>query len=243
MAIVRNLATVKTTADITSSATSIPVNRVDVFGTSQTTLDNPFYVTIMPASGDEPANLTNSEIALVTGISGSNLTVTRGQRSTTAKAFNSGAIVTMAIYAEDAVLLGDGGTDVGTPAPWINTSDIKNGAITTDKIADGAVKSSKIDWTTLKTGEPTEVGSGSASRTITANSVGFMVIDMACAFEQYCEVYLNGTSLGSSKSGGTTTFTWFQTTVFVAKGDVVRITTSDNGGNAQITGVKFVPIY
>ena len=243
MAIVRNLATVKTTADITSSATSIPVNRVDVFGTSQTTLDNPFYVTIMPASGDEPANSTNSEIVLVTGISGSNLTVTRGQRSTTAKAFNSGAIVTMAIYAEDAVLLGDGGTDVGTPAPWINTSDIKNGAITTDKIADGAVKSSKIDWTTLKTGEPTEVGSGSASRTITANSVGFMVIDMACAFEQYCEVYLNGTSLGSSKSGGTTTFTWFQTTVFVAKGDVVRITTSDNGGNAQITGVKFVPIY
>lgn len=243
MAIVRNLATVKTTANITSSATSIPVNRVDVFGTSQTTLDNPFYVTIMPASGDEPANSTNSEIVLVTGISGSNLTVTRGQRSTTAKAFNSGAIVTMAIYAEDAVLLGDGGTDVGTPAPWINTSDIKNGAITTDKIADGAVKSSNVDWTTLKTGKPTEVGSGSASRTITANSVGFMVIDMACAFEQYCEVYLNGTSLGSSKSGGTTTFTWFQTTVFVAKGDVVRITTSDNGGNAQITGVKFVPIY
>ena len=160
MAIVRNLATVKTTADITSSATSIPVNRVDVFGTSQTTLDNPFYVTIMPASGDEPANLTNSEIVLVTGISGSNLTVTRGQRSMTAKAFNSGAIVTMAIYAEDAVLLGDGGTDVGTPAPWINTSDIKNGAITTDKIADGAVKSSKIDFTTFNSnGLPTADGS------------------------------------------------------------------------------------
>ena len=160
MAIVRNLATVKTTADITSSATSIPVNRVDVFGTSQTTLDNPFYVTIMPASGDEPANSTNSEIVLVTGISGSNLTVTRGQRSTTAKAFNSGAIVTMAIYAEDAVLLGDGGTDVGTPAPWINTSDIKNGAITTDKISDGAVKSSKIDFTTFNSnGLPTADGS------------------------------------------------------------------------------------
>lgn len=134
MAIVRNLATVKTTSDITSSATSIPVNRVDVFGTSQTTLDKPFYVTIMPASGDEPANSTNSEIVLVTGISGTNLTVTRGQRSTTAKAFNSGAIVTMAIYAEDAVLLGDGGTAVGTPAPWVDTSDIKNGAITSDKI-------------------------------------------------------------------------------------------------------------
>lgn len=149
MAIVRNLATVKTTADITSSATSIPVNRVDVFGASKNPLDSPFYVTIMPASGDEPANSTNSEIVLVTGISGTNLTVTRGQRSTTAKAFNSGAIVTMAIYAEDAVLLGDEGTAVGTPAPWIETSDIKNGAITTDKIANGAVKSNKIDWTTI----------------------------------------------------------------------------------------------
>lgn len=136
MAIVRNLATVKTTADITSSATSIPVNRVDVFGTSQTTLDKPFYVTIMPASGDEPANLTNSEIVLVTGISGLNLTVTRGQRSTTAKAFNSGAIVTMGIYAEDAVLLGGDGSAVGTPAPWIESSDIKNGAVT----------NAKIDW-------------------------------------------------------------------------------------------------
>lgn len=149
MAIVRNLATVKTTADITSSATSIPVNRVDVFGTSQTTLDKPFYVTIMPASGDEPANSANSEIVLVTGISGLNLTVTRGQRSTTAKAFNSGAIVTMAIYAEDAVLLGDEGTAVETPAPWVESSDIKNGAITSGKIADRAVKSDKIDWATL----------------------------------------------------------------------------------------------
>lgn len=152
MAIVRNLATVKTTADITSSATSIPVNRVDVFGTSQTTLDNPFYVTIMPASGDEPANSTNSEIVLVTGISGKNLTVTRGQRSTTAKAFNSGAIVTMAIYAEDAVLLGNEGTAVGSPAPWIESSDIKNGAITSDK----------IDFSTFNSnGLPTADGSAS----------------------------------------------------------------------------------
>ena len=114
MAIVRNLATVKTTADVTSSANSIPVNRVDVFGTSQTTLDNPFYVTIMPASGDEPANSTNSEIVLVTGISGKNLTVARGQRGTTAKAFSSGAIVTMGIYAEDAVLLGDSSASGGS---------------------------------------------------------------------------------------------------------------------------------
>lgn len=168
MAIVRNLATVKTTADITSSATSIPVNRVDVFGTSQTTLDKPFYVTIMPTSGDEPANSTNSEIVLVTGISGTNLTVTRGQRSTTAKAFNSGAIVTMGIYAEDAVLLGDDGTAVGTPAPWVDTSDIKNGAVTTDKVADGAVTSDKINWATFKPYWKTVATSTSSNVTLPA---------------------------------------------------------------------------
>lgn len=123
MAVVKNLASVMTTADITSSATSIPVNRTNVFGASQNPLDNPFYVTIMPASGSEPANTTNSEIALVTGISGSNLIVTRGQRSTTARAFTSGAIVTNGIYAEDAVLLGEAGTAVN-PQPWVRPADI-----------------------------------------------------------------------------------------------------------------------
>lgn len=123
MAVVKNLASVMTTADITSSATSIPVNRTNVFGAAQNPLDNPFYVTIMPASGSEPANTTNSEIALVTGISGTNLIVTRGQRSTTARAFTSGAIVTNGIYAEDAVLLGEAGTAVN-PQPWVRPADI-----------------------------------------------------------------------------------------------------------------------
>lgn len=123
MAIVKNLASVMTTASITRSATSIPVNRTNVFGTAQNPLDKPFYVTIMPASGSEPANTTNSEIALVTGISGSNLIVTRGQRSTTARAFTSGAIVTNGIYAEDAVLLGEAGTAVN-PQPWVRPADI-----------------------------------------------------------------------------------------------------------------------
>lgn len=123
MAIVKNLASVMTTASITSSATSIPVNRTNVFGASQNPLDNPFYVTIMPASGSEPANLTNSEIVLVTGISGSNLIVTRAARTTTARAFTAGAIVTNGIYAEDAVLLGEAGTAVN-PQPWVRPADI-----------------------------------------------------------------------------------------------------------------------
>lgn len=159
MAIVRNLATVKTTADITSSATSIPVNRLNVFGASQTTLDNPFYVTIMPASGDEPANLVNSEIALVTGMSGLNLTVTRGQRDTTARAFSAGAIVTMGIYAEDAVLnsgvksgVNNAQTELrdkdGNPiypkVSDVESSQIADSAVTTAKIAGSAVTTAKI---------------------------------------------------------------------------------------------------
>lgn len=164
MAIVRNLATVKTTADITSSATSIPVNRLNVFGASQTTLDNPFYVTIMPASGDEPANLVNSEIALVTGMSGLNLTVTRGQRDTTARAFSAGAIVTMGIYAEDAVfnsgvksgvnnaqteLRDKDGNPIYPKVSDVESSQIADSAVTTAKIANSAVTTGKIAWSGL----------------------------------------------------------------------------------------------
>lgn len=123
----------------------------------------------------------------------------------------------------------------------IGTGQLANNSITTPKLANKAVTSDKVDWTTLKTGKPTEVGSGIASRTITANSVGFIVINTACANNAYSTVYLNDTSLGRTQ-GGAVAFTWLQTTVLVAKGDVVRITTSDNGGNAQITGVFFVPI-
>lgn len=159
MAIVKNLASVMTTADITSSATSIPVNRTNVFGASQNPLDNPFYVTIMPASGTEPANTTNSEIALVTGISGMNLIVTRGQRSTTARAFTSGAIVTNGIYAEDAVLnsgvksgvnnaqteLRDkDGNAIYPKVSDVESSQIADSAVTTAKIGGSAVTTAKI---------------------------------------------------------------------------------------------------
>ena len=57
--------------------------------------------------------------------------------------------------------------------------------------------SHSVDFTTLKTGTPTEVGSGIASRTVTADSVGFIVINTACANNAYSTVYLNGTSLGT----------------------------------------------
>ena len=231
MAIVKNLATVKTTADITSSATSMPVNRVDVFG------DAPFYVTIMPASGDEPANLTNSEIALVTGISGTNLTVTRGQRSTTAKAFNSGAIVTMGIYAEDAVLLGGEGTAVGTPAPWIESSDIKNGAVTSDK----------VDFTKFKFPIPDYSNGTSISNstnTWTAPKCGVVVaVLVADTTNGYKNVAISvnnqtvASGLWAGVAGGYNV--QFRAIVPVATGDVVTFSAKD--GNSEAVGRVFYP--
>lgn len=247
---VKNLVSGVLAQSITTSTTNILVNiaeNVDASGIQSFFPTPPFYITIMPkAPAVGVANRLDSEILQVTAVGSdqsgnASLTCARGQRDTTAKSFDVGSIVTVGVYADDAVFLGSEGSAVENPAPWIESSDIKNGAITTDKISDGAVKSSKIDWATLKTGKPTEVGSGIASRTITADSVGFIVINTACANNAYSAVYLNDTSLGRTQ-GGAAAFTWLQTTVFVAKGDVVRITTSDNGGNAQITGVFFVPI-
>ena len=190
---------------------------------TETTPDNPTACGIIPVSGTTSAQPTDSAIRTAISADG-------GTGST-------------AYYAIIAIVrLAANTTTITSNMITMQKSRIADSLVTNNSIADKAIKSGKVDWATLKTGKPTEVGSGTASRTITASSAGFMFINMACAFEQYCEVYLNGTLLGSSKSGGTSTFTWLQTTVFVAKGDVVRIKTSDNGGNAQITGVLFVPI-
>lgn len=89
----------------------------------------PFYATIMPSNPNAGvANSLDSEIVLVTAVSNDQvgntaLTVTRGQRGTTTKAYVEGDIVTAGIYAEDAVLLGEYGTSQ-SPSPWIGVADI-----------------------------------------------------------------------------------------------------------------------
>lgn len=101
--------------------------------------DTPFYATLMPASPSAGVpNSLDSEIIKVTAVGNdqvgnTTLTVVRGQKGTTTKAFSEGDVVTNAIYAGDAVLLGDDGT-AETPTPWVGTLDIENGAITDEKI-------------------------------------------------------------------------------------------------------------
>lgn len=89
----------------------------------------PFYITIMPKSpAVGVANRLDSEILQVTAVGNDQvgnaaLTCVRGQRDTTAKAFEAGSIVTVGVYTDDAVLLGGTGT-TETETPWVSAADI-----------------------------------------------------------------------------------------------------------------------
>lgn len=89
----------------------------------------PFYITIMPKSpAVGVANRLDSEILQVTAVGNDQvgnaaLTCVRGQRDTTAKAFEAGSIVTVGVYTDDAVLLGGTGT-TETATPWITQDDV-----------------------------------------------------------------------------------------------------------------------
>lgn len=89
----------------------------------------PFYITIMPKSpAVGVANRLDSEILQVTAVGNDQvgnaaLTCVRGQRDTTAKAFEAGSIVTVGVYTDDAVFLDEMGTEE-TEEPWIGVADI-----------------------------------------------------------------------------------------------------------------------
>jgi len=90
-----NLGAATLSSAITSSQTSITVDASD----ASTFPSTPFYATISPI-GETP-NLLNAEIVKVTAISSGTLTVTRGQRSTTAKAFAAGSVIFNGVYTQD----------------------------------------------------------------------------------------------------------------------------------------------
>ena len=173
---VKNLVSGVLAQSITTSTTNVLVNIADNISASgiQSFFPTPpFYITIMPkAPTVGVANRLDSEILQVTAVGNesgnASLTCVRGQRDTTARAFDAGSIVTVGVYADDAVFLGSEGSAVGNPAPWVDTSDIKNGAITTVKIADNAVTSDKVNWATFKPYWKTVATSTSSNVTIPA---------------------------------------------------------------------------
>jgi hypothetical protein len=110
----------------------------------------PFYITIMPKTPTiGVANSLDSEIIKITNVGhdqvgNAALTGVRAQRDTTAKAFSTGDIVTVSVYAEDAVFLSEDGT-TETESPSVNTNDIVDGSIISEKLANGAVNVAKIE--------------------------------------------------------------------------------------------------
>jgi hypothetical protein len=153
----KNLVSGTLADDITTSTTNILVHIADNISAQGITdffPTAPFYITIMPKTPTiGVANRLDSEIIKITNVDhdqvgNAALTGVRAQRDTTAKAFSTGDIVTVGVYAEDAVFLSEDGT-TETESPWVNTNDIVDGSITSEKIANGAVTSDKIDSTTL----------------------------------------------------------------------------------------------
>ena len=89
----KNLANTTLVSSLSSSATSVTVTDASVFPGSY------FYATLMPSS--EISSLSNSEIVMVTNVSGNVLTIIRAQRGTDARSFNAGAVITNGIYSQD----------------------------------------------------------------------------------------------------------------------------------------------
>jgi len=90
-----NLANSVLSAPLSDSATSLQVYTGDgsLFPAA------PFYLTISPKN--KWSRKINSEIVLVTAKSTDTFTITRAQKSTTAKAFDYGDLVAVGIYKED----------------------------------------------------------------------------------------------------------------------------------------------
>ena len=181
----KNLVSGTLADDITTSTTNILVHIADNISAQGITdffPTTPFYITIMPKS---PAigvsNHLDSEIIKITNVGhdqvgNAALTGVRAQRDTTAKAFSTGDIVTVGVYAEDVVFLSEDGT-TETCRKQLKDKDGNViypvvGILGTDDIANGAVTFEKTDLTTFPFGFNTFVvgrNGGSHSYTFKIN--------------------------------------------------------------------------
>ena len=132
MANKKNLASGTLVAGITTSSTTLSVyvgngNSSTIEGVWPTT---PFFITVMPPSPDAGvANSLDSEVMQVTAVSSDSsgnttLTVTRAQKSTTAKAFDEGSVVTNAIYPDEVALVSGTVGSLTTPV-YVNNGEIQ----------------------------------------------------------------------------------------------------------------------
>lgn len=150
------------------------------------------------------------------------------------------------------ILVGTNVTTIGSgvitqgATSQIDGATIPNNAITTDKIANGAVTHTKIDFDTFDAGSRVSLSSyfTTSSGSYTATHFGFVSIQTAVYNGQSVTVNLNNNQIAKTQGAGAAGFTWIPVIVPVTKGDKVSATSSDSGNYAQITasGCYFVPI-
>lgn len=151
----KNLANTTLVSSLNSSATSVTVTDASIFPGSY------FYATLMPSS--EISSLSNSEIVMVTNISGNVLTIIRAQRGTNARSFDAGAVITNGIYSQDLDMAQAVGKKIFT-ANW----DSEAGYY---KINDPMLKIVPDEGTSIRVVFDTDVSSGaSAALSINENT-------------------------------------------------------------------------
>ena len=100
-----------------------------------------------------------------------------------------------------------------------------------------------IDFTTFTTGAGESLGFTTSGGTFTATKSGYVAIQTAVANTQNVKVTLNDTQIAFAQSA-TSTYLWIPINFCVNSGDVVKVTSSDNGGSGQVVSgqCRFFPI-
>ena len=151
----KNLANTTLVSSLNSSATSVTVTDASIFPSSY------FYATLMPSS--EISSLSNSEIVMVTNVSGNVLTIIRAQRGTNARSFDAGAVITNGIYSQDLDMAQAVGKKIFT-ANWDSDAGYY-------KINDPMLKIVPDEGTSIRVVFDTDVSSGaSAALSINENT-------------------------------------------------------------------------
>ena len=152
-----------------------------------------------------------------------NGTLTIKQNGTTIDTFtaNQSMNVTVdlagGIYADDP-------TAPANPDGWVNTSEL----------VDEAVTAAKIDFDTLSTGAPSSLGLSTSGGTFTATSFGMACVQTAVAAGANVVIKKNDVQIAKTQAPTSGAYTWVPVTVILGKSDVLKVETSDSGGNAQV---------
>lgn len=116
---------------------------------------------------------------------------------------------------------------------YISTSPIPT-TVTTAMIEDGAVTAAKIDFDTLSTGSPSSLGLSTSGGTFTATSFGMACVQTAVAAGANVVIKKNDVQIAKTQAPTSGAYTWVPVTVILGKSDVLKVETSDSGGNAQV---------